>query len=1383
MDLKEMQDAEIEAVQAIFMDDYAEVESRTPWKTVNAVHEFTLRILPTEERGKELVHLVLHFKLPKAYPKLPPQVAIRNPAGLTAAEREAVLALVKETASRLLGSEMIYEIATTVATYLTEETLAMRFQKLPSLGVNRDKRAEEADTAAALQAQQAEREASRLRAEDEARRQAEAEAADRAREAIRAERIQEENRGGPVISGSDLALVEHFNKGLRLPGNVKADLLVKGPICCRSAVGVVFHAEALASDKHSLRLPVSCHTIDFDVPYFTTVSGQRKLEKLEEELADLVDLRHASIVGLYGSQRKSIEDSVSRGWRLDIVTEPLPRTTLLELLEDAGPLKSAKAIPYFRQLADALVYIHGSDFVHRNISAQTVHIGRSQAGDAVAKLSSGTWMQALYDMHRSNRYLAHDPMQPPREWVWPTLHAHPLAIRPRQDIWDFGVMMAQALCGADMLRVYRGPSPFLAEYPASPLRELLGQIFGSSPVTATDLRKSLYDLPVSLESASTGASQSTSYGQSHSAPWQALSMSPPAQQQSYLHQEQSGLFFQPKPLASASRYRSEFEEVEKLGQGGFGQVVKARNKLDNHFYAIKKVKLPSDPALEQKILREVTIWGRLSHPGIVRYHTSWVETDTTSTDVRQALDLLTSSTNGTPSRSTSSDDASTSGSDESLDGSLHGEEFDLGFDDFISKGHQSKSLSMPTIHFGEEDDPSNEPSRAVSRQDTPEASTPPITSSPRQSRTLYMQMEFVSGQTLREQIDDGISEADMWRFLRQILLAMKYYTGFNIIHRDLKPSNILLDNDGNVRIADFGLAVEQASTELLQAVGSSRAQLGDPDLTSDVGTSLYLAPESTGRRKAATDRGNRYTDKIDMYSLGIIIFEMCWPIQTRMERLDVLKAMRRPEIVFPSSWDDSDPKRVRHSKIIKWCLASDPAKRAAPSELLQSSLLPAVVHDEHISDTLALLAKPNSPHINSLLQTLFQTSRDVKRPEYLAYDAETDDTELNNPHASRIRRRLEAIFSLHGAVEFQTPLLMPASEIYDEKTRKAVRLLSRQGLTVQLPYDAVLPLAKLIARDDSITRLKRWSISPVYREDPMGGQPRSFLAASYDLVSTHRTLAAEAECLSVVDEILSATTTEDDIIHVLGHYDFTHHLLATLPPNKAAMALRALERYESGTSPWTQVAGEMIKLGMSHRTLDELAALDVCAATVDIPGKANEDIRAVIAICRKLGVERKILVSPLLTLRPELHRGGICFQSRKKKDVYAEGGRYDQLIDELAKRRMGRSQVGVTIALSKLSRGMPAVKRCDVYIVSYSPGLIEARLAVAHELWKNHISADLMYDDHVAPDRLARKEGIRYLVIVKASRWALKDLSTGHEVQGTDLVGLLKDKLRSRRRD
>lgn len=176
--------------------------------------------------------------------------------------------------------------------------------------------------------------------------------------------------------------------------------------------------------------------------------------------------------------------------------------------------------------------------------------------------------------------------------------------------------------------------------------------------------------------------------------------------------------------------------------------------------AIKKVKLPSNPALEQKILREVTIWGRLSHPGIVRYHTSWVETDTYSTDVKQALGMLTGSSegsgNGTDGLEKSTTDSDTEGDDSEDDDSDVGtisngidEDIDLGFDDldFLSTGHQSRSLSMPTIHFGNDDDPSNEPSRVASRNRTPESirdSTPPLMS-PKQSRTLYIQMEVSCG--------------------------------------------------------------------------------------------------------------------------------------------------------------------------------------------------------------------------------------------------------------------------------------------------------------------------------------------------------------------------------------------------------------------------------------------------------------------------------------------------------------------------------------------------------------------------------------------------------------------------------------------------------------
>ncbi|KAJ2227020.1 eukaryotic translation initiation factor 2-alpha kinase, partial [Coemansia sp. RSA 475] len=80
-----------------------------------------------------------------------------------------------------------------------------------------------------------------------------------------------------------------------------------------------------------------------------------------------------------------------------------------------------------------------------------------------------------------------------------------------------------------------------------------------------------------------------------------------------------------------SRYRTDFEEIEFVGKGGFGSVVKARNRIDGRFYAIKKIKLdPRDTEGNKKIFREVTTLSRLHHQNVVRYYTTWVEDMDTS---------------------------------------------------------------------------------------------------------------------------------------------------------------------------------------------------------------------------------------------------------------------------------------------------------------------------------------------------------------------------------------------------------------------------------------------------------------------------------------------------------------------------------------------------------------------------------------------------------------------------------------------------------------------------------------------------------------------------------------------------------------------------------
>lgn len=76
-----------------------------------------------------------------------------------------------------------------------------------------------------------------------------------------------------------------------------------------------------------------------------------------------------------------------------------------------------------------------------------------------------------------------------------------------------------------------------------------------------------------------------------------------------------------------SRLLSEFETMQFLGSGGFGDVLKVRNKLDGNVYAIKRILLDAKSRqLNKKITREVKLLSRLNHENIVRYYNSWLET-------------------------------------------------------------------------------------------------------------------------------------------------------------------------------------------------------------------------------------------------------------------------------------------------------------------------------------------------------------------------------------------------------------------------------------------------------------------------------------------------------------------------------------------------------------------------------------------------------------------------------------------------------------------------------------------------------------------------------------------------------------------------------------
>jgi predicted Ser/Thr protein kinase len=120
----------------------------------------------------------------------------------------------------------------------------------------------------------------------------------------------------------------------------------------------------------------------------------------------------------------------------------------------------------------------------------------------------------------------------------------------------------------------------------------------------------------------------------------------------------------------------------------------------------------------------------------------------------------------------------------------------------------------------------------------------------------YIVMEYLGGGSLEDAIRErggGLEPARALEWLEQAAVALDTAHAEGVVHRDVKPANLLLDRDGNVHVADFGVA--------------SAAGLDSMTKTGTVlGTAGYLAPEQA--------QGEPATPASDLYSLGVVAFEL-----------------------------------------------------------------------------------------------------------------------------------------------------------------------------------------------------------------------------------------------------------------------------------------------------------------------------------------------------------------------------------------------------------------------------------------------------------------------------------------------------------------------------
>lgn len=648
-----------------------------------------------------------------------------------------------------------------------------------------------------------------------------------------------------------------------------------------------------------------------------------------------------------------------------------------------------------------------------------------------------------------------------------------------------------------------------------------------------------------------------------------------------------------------------------------------------------------------------------------------------------------------------------------------------------------------------------------------------------------------------------------------------------MIHRDLKPDNIFIsvgvDGADNIKIGDFGLA---SIGQVASGHASSNAAYQGNESRS-VGTSVYVAPEVRSGGK-----GN-YTTKVDMYSLGIMFFEMWRPEMGGMERAKCLEELRKPYPALPMDFDCDSAQ----AGILLSLVTHDPTKRPSAAELLDSPKLPDEMEGDTFRRALAAIADPNTPHYQKMVETLFSTSK-VDKAKDFAWDLDEQSlSAMQHVHWRIAKETLISIFKTHGAIELSAPILYPYSKHYDN--RDAVTLLDKTGALLQQPFDQMMGHARLLAKVKNPITGPSYSFGKVMRAPKFGGRPAQYDVADFYVVATDALDLSlqEATVLKVVDQIVDTfpALSTDQMAFQVNHSDLLEIIFDFCGIDQSARgpaAEQVSNLYTDHTKAisWKSLRIELRSRGVSATSLDELqrfdfrlppskafAQLKTVFGDTDCYRKAASTIahlKEVHEFTKLFGVKVRFLITPLQCYNSAFFKGGVmfsCIYDTKLKDVLAGGGRYDSLIKEYRYMPVNgspsqRHAVGVTfnwIHLAKVPTRTPKAaskkagqdraqnifneKLYDVLVASFDPEIRRSTaLEVLRELLDHGISAQLANSARSSDELLADRPETQpaWMVIVKAGALKVKTLWTRDapeaDVPAKDLVHWLRTEMRER---
>jgi WD40 repeat protein/serine/threonine protein kinase len=254
----------------------------------------------------------------------------------------------------------------------------------------------------------------------------------------------------------------------------------------------------------------------------------------------------------------------------------------------------------------------------------------------------------------------------------------------------------------------------------------------------------------------------------------------------------------------------------------------------------------------------------------------------------------------------------------------------------------------------------------------------------------YLVMRYLRGGSLHDSLQKqgAFSVEETVNLMEQVTQALHIAHRNQVIHRDIKPGNILLDEDGNAYLADFGIAKDHT---ISQSITDPDGIIGSPD---------YLAPEQA--------RSESVTPQTDIYSLGVVLYEILkgkhpFPAQSPIERLYNHLNEPLPEIV---SLDDTICNAV--NEVIQKATAKNPQQRFKDVIAFAQALREAAALTNSAATTS--LVELLTPREQEVLKLVIEGKSNREIADTLVIEISTVKSYINQLYRKlNVRSRVQAI--------------------------------------------------------------------------------------------------------------------------------------------------------------------------------------------------------------------------------------------------------------------------------------------------------------------------------------------------------------------------------------